>query len=156
MFCLQGTRCSNYMPCLSGFICFFVFSPVAFFSVINPLPEGQSRIEPATLHHTGQRAQHTTNWAIPAPSKPHQKIASMATGKASTSRPRDPEFEPRFRASSHTNDLQNVTQVATLPGAWRCKVNARTGRPGVSELWLSEVTSLICNFCRRVTAHKIV
>ena len=28
---------------------------------------GSIRIEPVTLHHTGQRAQHTTDWAIPAP-----------------------------------------------------------------------------------------
>ena len=34
----------------------------------SPLPEAQRRCEPATLHHTGQQAQHTTNWAILAPS----------------------------------------------------------------------------------------
>ena len=37
----------------------------------NPLYWGnnppQSRIKPMTLHHAGQRAQHTTNLAIPAP-----------------------------------------------------------------------------------------
>ena len=27
----------------------------------SPLPEAQRRVEPATLHHAGQRAQHTTN-----------------------------------------------------------------------------------------------
>ena len=31
------------------------------------LPEAQKRIEPATLHHTGQRAQHSTGWPILAP-----------------------------------------------------------------------------------------
>ena len=31
------------------------------------LPEIQRRVEPATLHHAGQRAQHTTDWTIPAP-----------------------------------------------------------------------------------------
>ena len=34
----------------------------------SPLLEVQRRVEPMTLHHTGQRAQHTINWAIPAPS----------------------------------------------------------------------------------------
>ena len=29
----------------------------------SPLPEAQ-RVEPIMLHHTGQGAQHTTNWAI--------------------------------------------------------------------------------------------
>ena len=33
----------------------------------SPLPEAQRRIEPTTLHHAGQRDQHTTDWAIPAP-----------------------------------------------------------------------------------------
>ena len=26
----------------------------------SPLPEAQRRVEPATLHHSGQRAQHTS------------------------------------------------------------------------------------------------
>ena len=30
------------------------------------LPEAQRKIEPATLHHAGQPALHTTDWAIPA------------------------------------------------------------------------------------------
>ena len=30
-------------------------------------PEAQRRIEPATLQYAGQQAQHTTDWAIPAP-----------------------------------------------------------------------------------------
>ena len=33
----------------------------------SPLPEAQRRIEPTTLHHTGQQAQHATDWAILAP-----------------------------------------------------------------------------------------
>ena len=32
----------------------------------SPLPETQRRVEPATLRHAGQRAQHTTDWAIVA------------------------------------------------------------------------------------------
>ena len=33
----------------------------------SPLPEAQRRIEPVMLHHAGQQAQHTTDWAIQAP-----------------------------------------------------------------------------------------
>ena len=33
----------------------------------SSLQDAQRRIEPATLHHVGQRAQQTTDRAIPAP-----------------------------------------------------------------------------------------
>ena len=39
-----------------------------------------------------------------------------------------------FSGSSHTSDLNIGTPVATLPGAWRDRVNAGTGWPGVSIL----------------------
>ena len=39
-----------------------------------------------------------------------------------------------FTGSSHTSDFKIGTPVATLPGAWRYRVSARTGRPGVSIL----------------------
>ena len=39
-----------------------------------------------------------------------------------------------FSGSSHTIDLNIGTPVATLPGAWRYRVSAGTGRPGVSIL----------------------
>ena len=39
-----------------------------------------------------------------------------------------------FSGSSHTSDLNIGTPVATLPGAWRYKVSAGTGRPCVSIL----------------------
>ena len=39
-----------------------------------------------------------------------------------------------FPGSSHTSDLKIGTPVATLPGAWRYRVRAGTGRPGVSML----------------------
>ena len=39
-----------------------------------------------------------------------------------------------FSGSSHTSDLNIGTPVATLPGAWRYRVSAGTGRPGVSKL----------------------
>ena len=37
-----------------------------------------------------------------------------------------------FSGSSHTSDLKIGTPVATLPGAWRYRVSAGTGQPGVS------------------------
>ena len=39
-----------------------------------------------------------------------------------------------FSGSSHTSDLQIGTPVATLQGAWRYRISAGTGRPGVSIL----------------------
>ena len=61
-----------------------------------------------------------------------------------------------FSGSSHTSDLKSGTPVATLPGAWRCRVSTGTGQPGVSILWLGEVERLICNFHLSVVARKIV
>ena len=37
-----------------------------------------------------------------------------------------------FTGSSHTSDLKIGTPVVTLPGAWRYRVSAGTGRLGVS------------------------
>ena len=39
-----------------------------------------------------------------------------------------------FPGSSHTSDLKIGTPVAALPGAWRYRVSAGTGWPGVSIL----------------------
>ena len=39
-----------------------------------------------------------------------------------------------FSGSSHTSDLKIGTPVTTLPGAWRYRVSAGTGQPGVSIL----------------------
>ena len=39
-----------------------------------------------------------------------------------------------FSWSGHTSDLKIGTPVATLPGAWRYRVSAGTGWPGVSVL----------------------
>ena len=61
-----------------------------------------------------------------------------------------------FSGSSHTSDLTIGTPVATLPGAWRYRISAGTGRPGVSILWLGEVESWICNFYLSVAARQIV
>ena len=58
--------------------------------------------------------------------------------KASASRVEGPGFESSLRldfsGSSHTSDLKIGTPLATLPGAWRYRVSAGTGRPGVSIL----------------------
>ena len=60
--------------------------------------------------------------------------------KVSASRAEEPGFESRlqrdFSWSSHTSDFTIGTSVATLPGVWRCRVSAGTGRPGVSILCL--------------------
>ena len=61
-----------------------------------------------------------------------------------------------FLGSSHTSDLKIGTPVATLPGAWRYRVSAGIGQPGVSILWLGEMESLVCNFNLSVAVHKIV
>ena len=58
-----------------------------------------------------------------------------------------------YSGSSHTSDFKVGTPVATLPGAWRYRVSAGTGRPGVSILWLGEVERLICNFCLSVLTY---
>ena len=58
--------------------------------------------------------------------------------KASVWRAEDPGFQPclrrDFSGSSHTCDFKIDTPVTTLPGAWRYRVSAGTGRPGVSIL----------------------
>ena len=46
----------------------------------------------------------------------------------------NPACAGSFSGSSHTSDLKIGTPVATLPGAWRYRVSAGTGRPGVSIL----------------------
>ena len=46
--------------------------------------------------------------------------------------------------------------MATLPGAQRYRVSARTGWSGVSMLWLGDVDSLIYNFYLSVAARTTV
>ena len=45
-----------------------------------------------------------------------------------------PACDGIFSGPSHTSDLKIGIPVATLPGAWRYRVSAGTGRPGVSML----------------------
>ena len=44
----------------------------------------------------------------------------------------NPACAGNFSGSSHTSDLKIGTPLATLPGAWRYRIDAGTGRPGVS------------------------
>ena len=80
--------------------------------------------------------------------------------KVSASRAKDPGYEScwwrDFSGSSHTSDLNIGTPVAALPEAWRSRVSAGTGQPGVSILRLGEVESWICSFYLSVAACKIV
>ena len=58
----------------------------------------------------------------------------------------DPGFESRLRQDfsgwSHAGDLKIGTPVATLPGAWRYRINAGRCQYTV----IGEVEGLICNF----------
>ena len=59
--------------------------------------------------------------------------------QASDAGAEDPEFDSRlhhgdFSGSSHTSDLIIDTPGAILPGAWRYRVSAEAGWPGVSIL----------------------
>ena len=84
----------------------------------------------ARLHGLGSPADH--NHAVHG----YRLVGQVV--KAFVSRAEDPGFESHFRrdfsGSSHTNDLKIGTPVATLPGAWRYRVSAGTGRPGASIL----------------------
>ena len=46
--------------------------------------------------------------------------------------------------------------VAILPDAWCYCISDSTGWPSVSTLWLVEIQSLICSFCRSAGACQIV
>ena len=65
-------------------------------------------------------------------------------------------FESRLRRDFSGVKSYQCTPVAILPGAWRYRVGAGTGWPGVSILLLGEMESLICNFYLSVAARKIV
>ena len=77
----------------------------------SPLRGAQRSVKPATLHHAGQLAQHTTNWALPAPyilkcsdiwpgkevidSRISDRLVGLVV-KASAPRAEDPGFEFRL------------------------------------------------------------
>ena len=74
---------------------------------------------------------------LPSPLSHHRLVGPVV--KAYASRAEDSGFESRLRrgdffGSSHTSDFKIGTPVATLPGAWRYRVSAGTGWPGVSIL----------------------
>ena len=54
----------------------------------------------------------------------------------------NPACDGIFPGSSHINDFKIGTSVVSLPGAWRYRVSAGTGWPGVSIPLLGEVESL--------------
>ena len=55
-----------------------------------------------------------------------------------------------FSGLSLTSDFNSGTSVASLPGAWHCRVRVGTGLPGVRILWYCEIqiATLICHFSR--------
>ena len=73
---------------------------------IFPPLEAQRRVESATLHHAGQRAQYTTNEAIPAPSQ-----------------------------QSHNSSFETGTLIAVLPTARYYTVSTRTGQPSINIMY---------------------
>ena len=68
-----------------------------------------------------------------APHRIHRLVDLVV--KVSASRAEDLGFESYLRrdfsASNHTGDLEIGIPVPALPGAWRYRVSAGTGRPGV-------------------------
>ena len=126
---------------------------------------------PTSEHHAVGSAAVDSCVIVPhVPASEHHAVGSAAvdsciivphvpprwpSGKASASSS-NPACAGIFSGSSHTSNLKIVTPVATLPGAWRYRVSAGIGRPGVSIPCLGEVESSICNFNLSVAARKIV
>ena len=68
---------------------------------------------------------------------PGNRLAGLVVRRPSRERKipgSNPACTGIFSGSSHTGDLKIGTPVATLPGAWRYRINTVTGRPGVSIL----------------------
>ena len=96
---------------------------------------------------------------VPCPSPSFQIRLVGLVVKVSASRPEDQGSDARFHHADfsrifHTSDFKIGTQVATLPGARRCRVSAGTGWPSVSILWQGGVESWIWNSYLSVAAHK--
>ena len=94
----------------------------------SPLSEAQRRIRPTMLHHTGQRAQHTTNWTLPAYAKRYHfllyRLHQCPSGEVSMARAADPGIKPLFPWSSHTSDWNFLLYWLPLLGALHCRVSA--------------------------------
>ena len=79
-------------------------------------------------------------WLVsPVATASAEKTASLAEWLRRPPRERkvpgsNPACAGSFSGSSHTSDSKIGTPVATLPGAWRYRVSAGTGRPAVSIL----------------------
>ena len=86
--------------------------------------QGNARFEPSTV-------------ALEADALPLDRLVGLVVRRPPRER-KVPGLNPTcagiFSGSSHTSDLNIGTPVATLPGAWRYRVSAGTGRPGVSIL----------------------
>ena len=95
-------------------------------------------------------------------SPPSPTLPLRHVGLVERRMPRErPGFDSFFHCgsvsrSSHTSDANIGTPVAALPGAWRYRVSAGAGWPGVSILWLGEIETLICNFSLSVAACPLV
>ena len=99
-----------------------------------------------SLANPVQQIHHVKDTLIPPPPTPPLPISLSLTvdrlaGLVVRRQPRErkvPVSNPAcagiFSGSSHTSDFKIGTPVATLPGAWRSRVSAGTGRPGVSIL----------------------
>ena len=88
----------------------------------EPAERGKSQIGSSPSHSFGKA----------------NRLAGLVV-KASSSRAVDTGSIPTstlgfLSCSSHTSDLKIDTPVATLPGAWRDRVSAGVGWPGVSIL----------------------
>ena len=78
---------------------------------------------------------HRSPPAFPLPVVGFTCCARSLSTASMASRTEDPGFNSRdFVGSSPTSDLKIGTPVATLPGSWRYRVSAGTGRSGVSIL----------------------
>ena len=89
----------------------------------------------------GRKFDHTVSvWQhVPLQTRSLRHTASLAKWLRRPPRERkipgsNPTCDGIFPGSSHTSDLKIGTPVATLPGAWRYRVSAGTGWPGVSIL----------------------
>ena len=101
------------------------------------------------VHLKDARAQRVSRAAAPT-QKLHDQTSSLTQSpytdrlaglvvKASASGAEDPGFDSRWRRDFSRGRVLPVTsklalQWLRLPGAWRCRVSAGTGRPGVSIL----------------------
>ena len=81
------------------------------------------------------------------------KASRLESGRSRVPIPLAPGFF-RGRVIPVTSKL--ALQWLPCPGAWRHRVSAETGRPGVRIIRLGEVESLICHFYLSVAARKFV